>query len=97
MLGDGVQKVSFPQAGSAVNEQGVVVPTGLFGYRHCCRVGKTIRWTDDEVLERVLGEETLCRRRFFDRYRHGTGRFGLGVFLEKRLVGRFVGGRKLDD
>ena len=96
MLGDCVQQVSFPQAGSAVNEQRVVVPAGLFGYGHCCRVGKTIGRSDNEILKRVLGKETLWCRRFLDRNRKSIRRLGVGVFFEQGLVVWFVGGGKLD-
>ena len=48
---NGVQQVSFTQAGAAVDEQRVVKPRGFIGHRLRRRVGKAVRRADNEIFE----------------------------------------------
>ena len=53
VLPDGAQQVRFPEAGVAVDEQGIVGSSRIFCHAHCRGVGKFIGIADDEAVEGI--------------------------------------------
>src|SRR5262249_14603504 len=57
LMPNGVHEVRLPQANTAVDEEWVVVVTGEVGDRLTRSMSKLIAPADDEVVERVFGEQ----------------------------------------
>ena len=57
VMADGVEEMCLAEAGVRVDEQRVVVVTGLLGDGESGGVGEAVGLADDEVVERVLGNE----------------------------------------
>jgi hypothetical protein len=57
VVADGLHQVCFAQAHPSVNEERVVYLGGFFGHSPGRRMGEQVAWTDNEVLEAVLGIE----------------------------------------
>ncbi len=57
MMSHGMEEVGLAEPGVAVDEQRVVVAAGLFGDRHRRRIWEPVGGSDDEVFERVAGDQ----------------------------------------
>jgi len=82
-LADGVEKVCLAEAGACVDEEGVVVASGLLCDGLGCSMCEAVGLPDDEVLERVPGNE--------------VGRDGEAAVAGRcRVERRLEGGRFID-
>jgi len=59
VMTDSVQEMGFAQAGVRVDEKRVVLAAGLFGDGHGGRIGESVGGADNEIVERVLGDEAV--------------------------------------
>ncbi len=66
IMADGVEKMGFPEANTAVDEEGVVRLAGMSRDAKSSRFDVLIRGAFDEVLKRVMEVEleVVLRRRF---------------------------------
>ena len=60
-MADGVEQMGLPEAGGAIDEEGVVGAGGRLGDRQGGGVGETVRGADHELVEGVPGIETPGR------------------------------------
>ncbi len=101
MVTDGMEEVGLPQPRLAVDEERVVVTPGLLGHGERRHVGELVRLPDDEVVERVLGDEPglevlhRCGELALDGLAGGCPG-GVGHRLVGVRPGRGDGGRELD-
>ncbi len=71
-----VEQVGLAQAGTAIDEQRVVVSTGLFGDGHGSCPGETVRLAHDEALEAITGEQIGRRDAVVTPRRRSMSRIG---------------------
>jgi len=57
VIADSVEKVSFAESDSAVNEEGIVILPREFGNGETSRIGELVAGADDEIIKGILRVE----------------------------------------
>ena len=80
-VADGLDKVGFTEAGSAIEEEGVVAAAGSIDDATGGRNSKIVVGTDDEIIESVFFVETRSVGGFFEIFLGG-----FDVMMEGRVI-----------